>query len=101
VTEKQDVDTLAQIIARGGGMNELFGSLHLYQYLWMGQHTTTPTTTGWGATEAGRLWYNNTSKRFQWWNGTDVVDIRRIFVSTSDPTAGDGVDGDLWVKYTP
>lgn len=24
-----------------------------------------------------------------------------IFVSTVDPTAADGKDGDLWIKYTP
>ena len=25
--------------------------------------------------------------------------VRNVFVSTSEPTAGDGKDGDLWVKY--
>lgn len=99
--ESTDIETLAQLIARGGGMNELFGGLHVYQYLWMGQYTTDPGTTGWGTAEAGRLWYNNTYKRFQWWNGTVVVDFRRIFISTVDPVAGDGVDGDVWIKYTP
>ena len=101
MTQQQNFDTLAQLIARGGGLNEIFGSLAVHKYIWMGQYDTDPGTTGWSTAEAGRFWYNNTYKRFQWWNGAVIVDIRRIFVSTVDPTPSDGVDGDIWIKYTP
>jgi len=33
--------------------------------------------------------------RSVFWDGS------RKFVSTSDPTASDGDDGDIWFKYTP
>ena len=26
--------------------------------------------------------------------------VRNIILSTSDPTSGDGVNGDIWIKYT-
>lgn len=99
--EQHNLETLAQLIARGGGMNEFYGPVHIYKYLWMGQYSSDPSTTGWTTAMAGRFWYNSTALRFKWWNGSEIVDIRRIFVSSSDPTPSDGVDGDLWVKYTP
>lgn len=95
------VDILDTLHVHGGGLSEILGILKIGKYLWMGKQTTTPDTTNWSAAELGRLWYNETYKRFQWWDGVEVVNIRRIHVSTVDPTPSDGVDGDVWIKYTP
>ena len=95
------LDILDALRVHGGGLSEILGPLKLGTYIWFGYYLTDPPTTLWGTTEIGRLWYNSTLKRLRWWNGTTIIDIRRIFVATSDPTAGDGVDGDLWIKYTP
>lgn len=32
---------------------------------------------------------------------TNVFQVRNIYISTEDPTASDGNDGDIWIKYTP
>lgn len=29
-----------------------------------------------------------------------TTEHNRIHISTADPTAGDGSDGDIWIKYT-
>jgi hypothetical protein len=95
------LDILEALHVHGGGLSEILGPLKLGQYAWFGYYLNDPTTTLWSTSEAGRLWYNTTLKRFRWWNGSEIVDIRRIFISTSDPSGGDGVNGDIWIKYTP
>lgn len=32
-----------------------------------------PDTAGWGATEASRMWFNTTDKKFKGWNGEEIV----------------------------
>ena len=39
----------------------------------LGQLASDPDTSGWGATEEGKSWYNTTDHHFKTWNGTEIV----------------------------
>ena len=60
-----------------------------------------PSTTGWGSTDTGRIWYNTVTSSIRGWNGTGVVTLwdRQLFFSTDAPTGSDGNNNDVWIQY--
>jgi len=70
--QKEDLDTLGVVKARGRGLSEFFDSIFIGQYLIMNGWATDPTITSWGAAEAGRIWYNSTDKKLKFWDGTAI-----------------------------
>ena len=71
-TQKENLDTLGVVKARGRGSSEFFDSVFIGQYLILNSWAADPTTTSWGVAEAGRIWYNSTDKKLKFWDGTNI-----------------------------
>lgn len=101
-----DLDTLGQVIARGGGMNELFGPVHFHKYIWIGLYSTDPSTTGWGLPEAGRIWFNTTTHQIKYWDGSAIQVVggggahALLSATHSDTLAAGVVAGDVLIGNT-
>jgi hypothetical protein len=104
-TQKEDLDTLGVVRARGRGSSEFFDSVFIGQYLILNSWVTDPTTTGWGAAEKGRLWYNSTTNVFKYWDGSVIQTLGSggssphdiLSAIHSDALAASVVQGDLIV----
>ena len=71
---KGPLDVLGTLHVHGGGLSEMDGPLRV-PFVWFGSYITDPTTTLWGVNEAGRVWYNSTSGKLKFWDGTTVRTI--------------------------
>jgi len=69
---KGTLDVIETLRVRGGGLSEISGPTKLNQFVWFGPRTADPDTTLWSATEAGRTWYNSTSNKLKFWDGTTI-----------------------------
>ncbi|MEZ0391636.1 MAG: beta strand repeat-containing protein [Pseudobdellovibrionaceae bacterium] len=85
-------DTMAGTLNMGGydltnvGNIELAASKHLL----LSQHSSDPSTAGWGASEKGRTWFNTSANAIKYWNGSAV---QTLGVSSSGLTSLGGQTG--------
>jgi hypothetical protein len=66
--------TMTGAIAMGGNNLTNVGNVDLAasKYLGLGQYAADPTTTGWGATEKGRTWFNTATNELKYWDGAAI-----------------------------
>lgn len=71
---KGPLDVLGTLHVHGNGLSRIDGPLST-PFLWLGSYVTDPTTALWGVLEAGRVWFNSTSKLLKFWDGAAVRTI--------------------------
>ena len=49
-------------------LTDLFKLIRFWGFL-----AADPDTTGWGATEQGRFWYNTTDNQWRFWNASEIL----------------------------
>lgn len=87
------LDVTEHVKVHGAGLSEFFGPVALYSFVWYGRQAADFDTTAWGANEAGRLWYNNTEKRFKYWDGTEIKPLGGIEPDDRNETILETLDG--------